>query len=77
VYTRNPMVLCTLAVLVSAGLYFQSLLYILWVVLLVAPVLIYFLKIYEEHELEARFSVAYLEYKKNIFFTSAKTEKII
>ncbi len=67
-FTRNPMVLCTSAVLVSAGFYFQSLVYIIWVVLLVAPALIYFRKVYEERELEFRFGSAYLAYKDKTSF---------
>jgi protein-S-isoprenylcysteine O-methyltransferase Ste14 len=67
-WTRNPMVLCTLAVLVSAGLYFHSVFFILWVVLLVAPAWIYFLKVYEERELEIRFGGSYLEYRSKTPF---------
>jgi protein-S-isoprenylcysteine O-methyltransferase Ste14 len=62
-WTRNPMVFCTIAVLISAGLYFQSLFFVLWAVLLVTPAWIYFLKVYEEHELEIRFGASYLDYK--------------
>jgi protein-S-isoprenylcysteine O-methyltransferase Ste14 len=62
-WTRNPMVFCTLAALLSAGIYFQSLYFILWVILLAAPSWIYFLKVYEERELEIRFGTSYLVYK--------------
>jgi protein-S-isoprenylcysteine O-methyltransferase Ste14 len=57
------MVLSTLAALLSAGIYFQSLYFILWVILLEAPSWIYFLKVYEERELEIRFGASYVEYK--------------
>jgi protein-S-isoprenylcysteine O-methyltransferase Ste14 len=67
-WTRNPMVLCCLAMLLSAGLYLQSLYFVLWVVLLVAPAWIYFLKVYEERELEIRFGASYLDYKTNTSF---------
>jgi protein-S-isoprenylcysteine O-methyltransferase Ste14 len=67
-WTRNPMVLSTLATLLSAGLYLQSLYFILWVVLLVTPAWIYFLKAYEERELEIRFGASYLDYKANTSF---------
>jgi protein-S-isoprenylcysteine O-methyltransferase Ste14 len=67
-WTRNPMVFCTIAVLISAGLYFQSLFFVLWAVLLVTPAWIYFLKVYEEHELEIRFGVSYLDYKSKTSF---------
>lgn len=67
-WTRNPMVLCTIATLLSAGLYLQSLYFILWVVLLAAPAWIYYLKVYEERELEIRFGASYLDYKTNTSF---------
>jgi protein-S-isoprenylcysteine O-methyltransferase Ste14 len=62
-WTRNPMVLSTLAMLLSLGMYLQSLHFVLWVVLLVTPALIYFLKVYEERELEIRFGMPYMDYK--------------
>ncbi|MCX6135854.1 MAG: hypothetical protein NTU47_18780 [Ignavibacteriales bacterium] len=67
-WTRNPMVLSTLATLLSAGLYLQSLHFVLWVVLLVTPALIYYLKAYEERELEIRFGAPYLDYKAKTSF---------
>jgi len=62
-WTRNPMVLAVLAFLVSLGIWFQSALFVLWVVLLFAPALLVFVKVYEERELEIRFGASYLEYK--------------
>lgn len=62
-WTRNPMVLAGLALLVSVGLWYQSALFILWALVVVAPPLLYFVKIYEERELEIRFGEAYLAYK--------------
>lgn len=62
-WTRNPMVLASLACLVSAGIWFQSTLFIVWAVLLVSPALLFFVKVYEERELEIRFGASYLEYK--------------
>lgn len=67
-WTRNPMVLSTLATLLSTGLCLQSLYFVLWVVLLVTPAWIYFLKVYEERELEIRFGVSYLDYKAKTSF---------
>jgi len=67
-WTRNPMVLCTLATLLSVGIYIQSLNFILWVVLLLTPAWIYILKKYEERELEIRFGASYLEYKNKTSF---------
>jgi protein-S-isoprenylcysteine O-methyltransferase Ste14 len=62
-WTRNPMVLAALALLVSLGIWFQSALFVLWVLILFAPALLFFVKVYEERELEIRFGASYLEYK--------------
>ncbi len=62
-WTRNPMVLTTLIWFVSLGIWFQSALFVLWVLLLFAPALLFFVKVYEERELELRFGAPYLEYK--------------
>lgn len=62
-WTRNPMVLAGLALLVSTGIWFQSVLFVLWALLLFAPALLFFIKVYEERELEFRFGASYLEYK--------------
>jgi protein-S-isoprenylcysteine O-methyltransferase Ste14 len=62
-WTRNPMVLGVIAWLMSVGLRLQSLLFVVWVVVLVAPAWIVFLKMYEERELEIRFGDGYREYK--------------
>jgi protein-S-isoprenylcysteine O-methyltransferase Ste14 len=62
-WTRNPMVLAFLAFLLSLGIWFQSTLFVLWVLILFAPALLTFVKVYEERELEIRFGESYLEYK--------------
>lgn len=62
-WTRNPMVFSGLILLFSLGLYYQSALFLLWVLLVVTPSLLFFLKFYEERELELRFGASYLEYK--------------
>lgn len=62
-WTRNPMVLAALAFGVSLGIWFQSVLFVLWILILVAPALLFFVKVYEERELEIRFGASYLEYK--------------
>lgn len=62
-WTRNPMVLAALAFLLSLGIWFQSVLFVLWVLILFAPALLVFVKVYEERELEFRFGASYLEYK--------------
>jgi len=62
-WTRNPMVLAVLSFLLSLGIWFQSLLFLLWGLLLFAPALLFFIKVYEERELEFRFGASYLDYK--------------
>jgi protein-S-isoprenylcysteine O-methyltransferase Ste14 len=62
-WTRNPMALAALAFFLSLGIWFQSTLFVLWVLILLAPALLFFLKVYEERELEIRFGASYLEYK--------------
>lgn len=62
-WTRNPMVLAGLAFLLSLGIFFRSGLFVLWVLLLFAPALLFFVKVYEERELEIRFGASYLKYK--------------
>jgi protein-S-isoprenylcysteine O-methyltransferase Ste14 len=62
-WTRNPMVLGTLLFFLSVGIWVRSALFVAWVLVLIAPVLLFFVKIYEERELEIRFGASYLEYK--------------
>jgi protein-S-isoprenylcysteine O-methyltransferase Ste14 len=62
-WTRNPMVLCTLLTLLAVGLYLRSLGCVLWVVLLVTPAWVYFLKVFEERELEIRLGRPYADYR--------------
>ena len=62
-WTRNPMILSALAFLVGLGLWFQSTLFLVWVIIVVCPVFFLFLKVYEERELEIRFGEDYLKYK--------------
>lgn len=62
-WTRNPMVLSALAFLVGLGLWLESGLFIIWVLVVVSPVLMVYLRIFEEKELELRFGAEYLAYK--------------
>jgi len=62
-WTRNPMVLASFAFFLSLGILFQSVLFVLWVLVVVVPALLFFVKVYEERELELRFGASYLEYK--------------
>jgi protein-S-isoprenylcysteine O-methyltransferase Ste14 len=61
--TRNPMALAGLALFLSLGIWFQSALFILWVLIMLAPAYVFFAKVFEERELEIRFGASYLEYK--------------
>jgi protein-S-isoprenylcysteine O-methyltransferase Ste14 len=62
-WTRNPMVLAGVALFLSLGVWFQSALFVLWVLILFTPAILFFVKTYEERELELRFGASYLEYK--------------
>jgi protein-S-isoprenylcysteine O-methyltransferase Ste14 len=62
-WTRNPMVLAGLSFLLSLGIWFQSTMFLVWVLFLFAPALLFFVKVFEERELEFRFGATYLEYK--------------
>ena len=62
-WTRNPMVLAALALLISLGLWYQSTFFILWALVLFVPALLVFIKVYEEEELAVRFGTSYLDYK--------------
>jgi protein-S-isoprenylcysteine O-methyltransferase Ste14 len=62
-WTRNPMVLAGLAFLLSLGIWYQSTLFVLWALILFTPALLFFVKVYEERELEIRFGASYLEYR--------------
>lgn len=62
-WTRNPMLLCTLALLLSVGLRFGSLWFASWVILSVSPGWVFFVRIYEERELEIRFGDSYRKYR--------------
>jgi protein-S-isoprenylcysteine O-methyltransferase Ste14 len=62
-WTRNPMALAGLAFFLSLGIWFQSALFVLWVLIVFAPAYVFFVKVYEERELEIRLGASYLEYK--------------
>jgi protein-S-isoprenylcysteine O-methyltransferase Ste14 len=75
-WTRNPMVLAGLSFFLSLGIWFQSALFVLWVLVLFAPALLFFVKVYEERELEFRFGSSYQEYKsKTPMFFPRKPRK--
>jgi protein-S-isoprenylcysteine O-methyltransferase Ste14 len=67
-WTRNPMVLCTLAWFLSYGLWKQSLSFLLFILVVITPSLLFFVVAYEERELALRFGQSYLEYKSRTPF---------
>ncbi len=66
--TRNPMVLAALACLFAVGLWLQSALFLLWHLALFTPALLFYLKRYEERELEIRFGESYRRYRASTPF---------
>lgn len=62
-WTRNPLVFCGVVLLIGIGLWLQSGLFLAWVLFILLPGTFFFLKMYEERELEIRFGQAYLDYK--------------
>ena len=62
-WTRNPMLLAGLAFFVSLGIWFRSLLFVLWVLVVFTPAVLFFIRVYEERELEIRFGEAYRMYR--------------
>jgi protein-S-isoprenylcysteine O-methyltransferase Ste14 len=74
-WTRNPMLLAGLAFFLSLGIWFQSVLFVLWVLILFTPAVLFFVKVYEERELEIRFGEAYREYKAKTSFLWPRKSK--
>jgi len=66
--TRNPMSLGIYLGCLGFGLVSSSTYFTLWVLLEVIPSHIFFLKFFEEKELEIRFGQSYLDYKKKVSF---------
>ena len=62
-WTRNPMALAVLSFLTSLGIWYQSALFVLWVLIIFTPSFLFFVKVYEEQELAFRFGASYQEYK--------------
>jgi protein-S-isoprenylcysteine O-methyltransferase Ste14 len=62
-YVRNPMVLGASVFLLGLALGLRSAFLLAWTALDFFPAIVFFLKVYEERELEHRFGASYLEYK--------------
>ena len=67
-WTRNPMGLCTWAFLMAVGLRYRSGWFLVWIILVVTPGWLFFVKHYEERELEIRFGASYKEYRSRTPF---------
>ena len=62
-WSRNPMLLATISFLLSVGLWYRSVWFLLWFAVIVCPGWILFVRKYEERELEIRFGSAYRDYR--------------
>lgn len=62
-WTRNPMISAAVVLLLGLGLWLQSGLFLVWLVVFIGPAFVVFVKVYEERELEIRFGQSYLDYK--------------
>jgi protein-S-isoprenylcysteine O-methyltransferase Ste14 len=67
-WTRNPMVLAAFAFFASLGIWFRSALFVVWVLVVFAPALLFFVKVFEERELEIRFGEPYRLYRASTPF---------
>ncbi len=67
-WTRNPMGLCTFAFLLSLAIRFQSPWFAAWLIVVITPGWIFFVRVYEERELEIRFGESYVQYRENTPF---------
>lgn len=65
-WTRNPIVLCALLFLLSLGLWMRSAWMMAWTILILLPVMILFLRVFEEREMEIRFGAEYFEYRARV-----------
>jgi len=75
-WTRNPMVLCTFAWFLSLALWHPSSAAILWLVVGVFPGWIFFVKRYEERELEIRFGASYASYRARTPFLWPRIKRV-
>jgi len=66
--TRNPMSLGFYLICIGLSLLGGSTFFILWLLLVLIPVHVFFLKYFEERELEIRFGETYREYKQKVPF---------
>jgi protein-S-isoprenylcysteine O-methyltransferase Ste14 len=72
-WTRNPMLLCAFLWLVALALRHQAWWALLWLTISVIPGWIFFVKHYEERELELRFGASYVEYRARTPFCGRRS----
>jgi protein-S-isoprenylcysteine O-methyltransferase Ste14 len=75
-WTRNPMVLCTFAWFVSLALWHASPGAVLWLAVSVFPGWIFFVKRYEERELEIRFGSSDVDYRARTPFLWPRIKRV-
>lgn len=65
-WTRNPIVLSGILVLLSLGIWLHSSTLVAWTLVLFLPVMIALVRVFEERELEIRFGDSYREYRARV-----------
>lgn len=65
-WTRNPIVLSGILVLLSLGIWLHSATLVAWTLLLFLPVMIVLVRVFEERELDIRFGDSYREYRSRV-----------
>jgi protein-S-isoprenylcysteine O-methyltransferase Ste14 len=71
-WTRNPMVLSFIALLVSLGVWVRSGLFVAWSLCVVAPAWLTVVKVFEEYELGLRFGEEYERYRARTPFLAPR-----
>lgn len=67
-YLRHPMILGFFFMVIGFGLFSSSSFFLLWSLLVFIPVVVFWLKYFEEYELEMRFGKSYVEYRQRVPF---------
>ena len=75
-YCRNPMTFGTLLFYLGAGVWIGSA-FAVFLTLLIAVLLVTYIKVVEERELELRFGKEYLQYKRGTSFIVPRPRKCI
>lgn len=76
-HTRNPMMLGFFLTVVGIGLLTGSSFFSLWSLTAFIPTVIFYLKFFEEYELELRFGQSYREYKQRVPFLIPSFRKLL